>query len=416
MWAVELTPTQTAQLEMDKVLGMVTSTSGPTSHSSILARAMGIPAITGADPALQTLPEGTTLALDGSEGLLWIDPSPETIAHLKEKQSRWLEQKSRQAEGSREQAVTRDGRRVLVFANVGGAAEARAAAANGAEGIGLLRTEFLFLTRETPPSETEQFEALSQIAETTADQAVVVRTMDIGGDKALPYLKQPHEANPFLGVRAIRLSLLEPELFRSQLRAILRAGARSDLRVMFPMIAGVEEVLQARQILEQAHQELTAEGTAHKWPIETGIMIEIPSAALLAQALAKHVDFFSIGTNDLTQYTLAAERGSPALAGLSDALHPAVLSLISNVVQAAHAQGITAAVCGELGGDPQAIPILVGLGIDELSMNANAIPAAKALIRKLELPTTQRLAEEVLKMESAKDVRAAAEAFLGEEK
>jgi phosphoenolpyruvate-protein phosphotransferase len=283
---------------------------------------------------------------------------------------------------------------------------------NGAEGIGLLRTEFLFLTRETPPNETEQLNTLLEIGEALGDRPITVRTLDVGGDKEVPYIKLPAEANPFLGVRAIRMSLQNTDLFLQQLRAILRAALDRKFRIMFPMIANVSEVRAARQWLEKAHQQLADEKLPHAWPIETGIMVEIPSAALLSRTLAREVDFFSIGTNDLTQYTLAAERGNPLLADLADAFHPAVLRLIGEVAEAAHAEGKWVGVCGELGGDPLAAPVLIGLGVDELSLNAGGIPRTKAVIRNIEIPSARKLAQKILQTESAVEARKLAQEYL----
>ncbi len=308
-------------------------------------------------------------------------------------------------------AVTRDGRRLEVFANIGNIQDAHAAIKNGAEGIGLLRTEFLFLTRETPPGEAEQMVALRQIGETMGDRPVIVRTLDVGGDKAVPYIQLPLESNPYLGVRAIRMSLRNPELFNVQLRAILRAAADFRFRIMFPMIANIDEVRQARALLEKAHQQLLDEKLSHAWPIETEIMVEIPSAALMSRSLAREVDFFSIGTNDLTQYTLAAERGNPLLSDLSDAMHPAVLRLIGEVAEAAHNVGKWVAVCGELGGDPLAAPVLIGLGMDELSLNPGGIPRTKSVVRCIETAAARILAQQVLKAENVVAARSLAKIF-----
>lgn len=411
LFAQELTPTETAQLDMSQVLGMVTVGGGPTSHSAILARALGIPAVSGVSPALEAFPTGTRLGLDGSNGRLWVDPPDGVQAGLEQRRQEWLAQRQLLLQRSHEPAATRDGHHVEVSANVGKVPDAVAAVANGAEGIGLLRTEFLYLTRETPPSEAEQVAIMRQIGEAMGDRPIIVRTIDVGGDKELPYVTLQPEANPFLGVRAIRMSLLNPDLFIVQLRAILRAGADFRFRVMFPMIANLDEVLQARQYLEQAHQALEAEKLPHRWPIETGIMVEIPSAAILSPVLAPHVDFFSIGTNDLTQYTLAAERGNPALFGLQDALHPAVLRLIGEVSTAAHAAGKWVGVCGELAGDPVAVPVLTGLGVDELSLNPGGIPRVKAVLRSIELKAAQALAQSVLAAPDAPAARKLARAF-----
>lgn len=409
--AQDITPTETSQLDMEKVLGLATVGGGPTSHSAILARALGIPAVSGITPALLSQPDKTLLGLDGSNGQLWINPSPEVQANLADRRAAWLERSQELLRTSQAQAYTADGTRIEVVANVGSLQDAQAALKNGAEGVGLLRTEFLFLTRQTPPSEAEQTQVLSDIGSRMAPRPVIVRTLDAGGDKELPYAGLAAEANPFLGVRAIRVSLLKPELFQPQLRAILRAGLEANFRIMFPMVANLDEVQRAKQALSQAHNDLTLEKIPHCWPVETGIMVEIPSAALLATTLAGEVDFFSIGTNDLTQYTLAAERGNPALAGLADALHPAVLKLIRKVCKAAESHGKWVGVCGELAGDPVATAVLVGLGVRELSMTASSIPRIKRLLSHLELSSAQALAQELLGLPDAPSVRKQAVEF-----
>jgi len=412
LFARELTPTDTARLEMDKVLGVMTVAGGSTSHSAILARAMGIPAVAGVDAAIETLPDGTLVGMDGFEGRVWIEPSADVAEKLQEQRSSWLAQRQRLLEARLQPAVTRDGQHIEAAANVGKQEDAELAMQNGAEAVGLLRTEFLFLTRATPPDEEEQYQAIRAIVETMQGRPVVVRTLDVGGDKALPYIDLPQEANPFLGVRAIRLSLRRPDLFKPQLRAILRAGAAGVVRIMFPLISSLEELEKALELLEAAHQELEQEGIPHQWPVETGIMVEVPSAAILAPVFARRVDFFSIGTNDLTQYTLAAERGNPSLPELADPLHPAVLHLIRQVVLAAHQHGKWVGVCGEMAGDPAAIPVLVGLGVDELSANPVAVPQMKAIVRSLELEQAEMLVEDLLRRESAAAAREQARRFL----
>lgn len=409
--AQELTPTETTQLEMDLVLGIVTTGGGATSHSAILARALGIPAVAGIDPVVEKIVPGTILTLDGFLGLVKVEPDQSEVDDSLAKRTEWLEKRKQLQQASREPAVTSDGRRIEVAANVGNLADARRAVENGAEGIGLLRTEFLFLTRSTPPSEQEQIAALSQIGEVMGDHPIIVRTLDVGGDKDLPYIQMPHEANPFLGTRAIRLLFREPVLFLSQLRAILRAGSQYNFRIMFPMIATLEEVEQAHMWLERAHQSLLTENLLHRWPIDSGIMVEIPSSALLSPLIAPQVDFFSIGTNDLTQYTMAAERGNPNLPNLADGLHPSVLTLIKQVTDAAHHHGKWVGVCGELAGDPLAAAVLVGLGVDELSMNPGSIPAVKALLREIDTQAAHSLASQALQAKNALAVRQLAVEF-----
>jgi len=409
--AGELTPTDAVMLDTERVLGIVTVAGGPTSHSAILVRALGIPAIAGVDPSILTLPKKTMLAIDGFRGTLWIRPSPNAAEHLKKQRQHWLRRRSRQRKSGRQPAVTRDGCRITVTANLGSLFEARKALENGAEGVGVLRTEFLYLKRSQPPTESEQVDILCRIAKATGNKPICVRTLDAGGDKALPYLRLSDESNPYLGLRAVRLSLRYPEIFRTQLRAILKAGAQFDLRLMFPMISRVEEGDQILKILDSVHHELADENTAHRWPIQTGMMIETPSAALLMSSFVKRMDFFSIGTNDLTQYTLAVERGNANLADYADALHPVILQLIRKVVDEAHRQEKPVSVCGELAADPVAVPVLIGLGVDELSLAPNAIPSVKAIIRKLEHNRAVELVEKMLATDNAGSARSLAAAF-----
>lgn len=417
LFAEELTPTETSQLDMEKVLGIITSGGGPTSHSAILARALGIPALSGASTALSRVRADTLIGINATTGQLWIDPNQAIQTELDSYRQEWLSKRKKLLQSSHALAALRTGQRVEVVANVGGLQDAKAAVENGAEGIGLLRTEFLFLTRSSAPDEADQYEMLQQIGETITnnkmnDWPMIVRTLDVGGDKELPYISLEPEANPFLGVRALRLCLRKPELFMPQLRAILRATADYRFRVMFPMVANLDEVLQAKSALEVAHAELSGEGTRHGWPIETGIMVEIPSAALMSEKIAPHIDFFSIGTNDLTQYTLAAERGNPALAGMADALHPAVLRLIHQIVEASHRFGKWTGICGELAGDAVAVPVLVGLGVDELSLNPAGIPRVKAILRNLDQEAAISLAQKVLQADGAAQARAIAREFI----
>ena len=410
--AEELTPTPIAQLDSSKVRGMVTVIGGPTSHSAILARALGMPTITGIDPSAAMLPEGVIVAIDGFQGKMWIEPSTNVLNELHQRQAEWLMTRERLLASSHQPALTRDEHRVKIAANAGSELDATMAVRNGAEAIGIFRTEFLYLTRESAPTEEEQRETLTRIGAIMGARPIYVRTLDVGGDKAIPYLRLPIEANPFLGLRSIRFSLKKPDIFLTQLRAILRAGLQADLRIMLPMISQLDDLLQAKRYVEQAHQAMEQECVSHRWPVEVAMMVETPSAALLTAAFAKHLDYFSIGTNDLTQYTLAAERGNPELTSYHDGLHPAVLYLIRQVVQVAHQFGKKTGVCGELAGDPAAVPILVGLGVDELSMNPGSIPRVKDVIRRLELPLVSRLAEYALQAESAAEVRQKAEQFL----
>jgi phosphocarrier protein FPr len=409
--ATEFTPTQVAQLDRDKVLALISSAGGANSHASILARALGIPAVAGAGQSIDELTDGTLVGVDGSSGTLYVAPSPATVNELAQRRTRWLEQQQQLRQSSHALTFTQDGRRIEIAANLSGLADAQVAISNGAEAVGVLRTEFLYLTRTTAPTEVEQVAALEQIAGSLQGRPIIVRTLDVGGDKQIPYLPMPVEANPYLGVRAIRLSLQQPDLFSTQVRAILRAGANATMRILLPMITLREELLRAHELIDAAHQALQAEGLPHCWPVQVGIMVETPAAALMAQALADQADFFSIGTNDLTQYTLAAERGNPQLASFSDALHPAVLKLIQQVANAAHAHGKWAGVCGEIAADPLAAPVLVGLDVDELSMNVAGIPQVKAVVRRLQLSSAHALAQAALACGTTREVRALAEQF-----
>lgn len=404
--ARDLTPSDTVMLDKSLVLGFCTAEGGATSHTAILARGLGLPAVVGAGPDVLEIPEGATLVLDGSEGTLLVQPDEEMVAGYRARQTAAATVLAQACERAHEPAVTRDGHRVEVVANVGNVEGSQAALEAGAEGVGLLRTEFLYLERTRLPDEEEQYRAYRAIVDVFGERPVILRTLDIGGDKELPYLDLPHEMNPFLGLRAIRLCLAQPELFRPQLRAALRAGAGRNLKVMFPMVATVTEVRAARAVLEECRAELLAEGQPVAEKMEVGIMVEIPAAALMADHLAAEVDFFSIGTNDLSQYTLAADRTNAQVAPLVTGFQPAVLRLVRDVIAAAHAQGKWVGLCGELAGEPLAIPILLGLGLDEFSMNPPAIPLAKQIIRALTLDEAREVAQAALELDSPDAVRA----------
>jgi len=403
--APDLTTADTAGLDPALTLGICTAFGGPTSHSAILARSFGIPAVVGIGERILALSEGTPLIVDGEAGRVWPHPDPGLAAdYTRRAETTSLDQAEARA-ASAERAVTRDGRTVQVVANIQSAADARRAVEAGAEGVGLLRTEFLFIDRRTPPGEEEQFEAYRSAAAALGNRPLTIRTLDVGGDKPLPYLELEAEANPFLGLRAIRLCLGRPELFRTQLQAIVRVAAEFPVKVMFPMIATLPEWRAARTFLEEARAEMGRRGWAVPRQIEVGIMVEVPATALLADRFAGEVGFFSVGTNDLAQYTLAAERGNPHVAKLADAFQPAVLQLIHRVAVAAHARGKWVGICGELAGDPLAVPLLVGLGVDELSMNPPAIPRAKRIIRSLDYDSARTLAVAALELDSPEAVR-----------
>jgi len=399
--AEELAPSETAGMDPSKVLGFCTTTGGATSHVAILARSLDIPAVAGIDPRALDLPEGSRVILDGGRGTLRQNPSDETVARVRETQEKHEKRRTRERALARDAAITLDGHRVEVAANIGAPAEAELAVAAGAEGVGLLRSEFLFLGRQTAPTEDEQAAAYEAVARALGpSRPLVVRTLDVGGDKPLEYMPMPREENPFLGERGIRLCLDRPEVFRTQLRAILRAAPAGRVLVMFPMIALLSEWREARAILEAEREKLGAP------PVGVGIMVEVPSAAIAADSFAPEVDFFSIGTNDLTQYTLAMDRGHPRLAPKLDGLSPAVLRLIAGTVEAAHRHGKWVGVCGGIAADPQAVPLLLGLGVDELSVDVPAVAAVKAQVRRLRLEDCRRLAERARGAESAAAVRA----------
>ena len=403
--AADLTPADTASLDRDLALGIATTAGSPTSHSAILARSLGIPAAVGLGEGLLSVPEGTELLLDGDAGTVHVDPDAELAAEYK-RRSAEREQAARSARAAAaEPAVTLDGRRIEVVANIGSPEDVATAIENGAEGVGLLRTEFLFLERDSMPSEDEQVAAYTSVAKGLQGRPLILRTLDVGADKPLPYLPQRPEANPFLGVRGIRLALEQPELLETQLRAVLRTAAEYPLKVMFPMVATLDEYRQAKAVLADLRAGLERAGAPTPDELDVGVMIEVPAAALAAEQFVPEVDFFSLGTNDLTQYTMAAERGNAAVAGLADGLHPSVLRLIRTVAEAAKEHGKWAGICGELASDPVAVPVLVGLGIAELSANAPAIPAVKQAVRGLDGEAARDLAEQALELSCAAEVR-----------
>jgi phosphocarrier protein FPr len=394
--AADLTPSDTAQLDPSLVLGLCTEVGGPTSHSAILARALGIPAIVGLGPALENIPAGQELAMDGAQGHLWTQPGADQLADLQAARRQWLHDRQRAKEAGHGPAVTSDDHQIEIGANIGGPHDTAVALEYGAEGVGLFRTEFLFLDRKTAPSEEEQLAAYRQVAQAMDQRPVIIRTLDVGGDKPLPYIDLGQEENPFLGWRGIRFCLDTPELFKTQLRAILRASHGHNLKLMFPMIGSLAEVRAAKALLAEAQAELCDGELPFDEQMEVGVMIEVPSAVAIADQLAAEVDFFSIGTNDLTQYVMAADRGNARVAGLADALQPAVLRQIRQTAQAARAAGIWVGMCGELAGDVQAAPLLIGLGLDELSMSAPAIPGVKAAIRALTLDDARQVARQAV--------------------
>lgn len=398
--AEDLSPSDTAALDPDSILGFVTALGGPTSHSAIIARSMGIPAIVAAGPLVLNVADGAPCILDGYHGKLYLDPSDEDVRAARRVQ-RDLQRQQETASATRfEAATTTDGYRVEVAANVNRAADVAKAVETGAEGVGLMRTEFLFLERKAVPTEEEQFVAYRAMVQALNGRPLIIRTLDIGGDKEVPYLNLPKEDNAFLGIRGIRLCLARPDLFEPQLRAIYRAAAYGPLKIMFPMVATLGDFTQAREVAASIRQELGAP------VVELGMMVEVPSAAVLADQFAQEVDFFSIGTNDLTQYVLAMDRLHPQLAKRTDALHPAVLRMIDQTVKAASKAGKWVGVCGGVAGDPKGAIILTGLGVSELSVSVPSIPAIKAQIRSLSLVEMQAMAQQALQCRTAAEVRA----------
>ncbi|MCQ3034292.1 phosphoenolpyruvate--protein phosphotransferase [Pseudomonas syringae] len=401
----EVGPSDVARLDPAQVAGILTARGGATAHSAIVARALGIPALVGAGDGVLLLKPGTVLLLDGQKGRLTVAPDAETLQRAAEDRDN-REQRLQAAAAKRmEPALTVDGHAVEVFANIGDSAGTPAAVEQGAEGIGLLRTELLFMAHSQAPDEATQEAEYRRVLDDLQGRPLVVRTLDVGGDKPLPYWPIDKEENPFLGVRGIRLTLQRPQVMESQLRALLRAADNRPLRIMFPMVGTVEEWRQARDMTLRLREEIPVAD------LQIGIMIEVPSAALLAPVLAKEVDFFSVGTNDLTQYTMAIDRGHPTLSAQADGLHPAVLQLIDITVRAAHANGKWVGICGELAADPLAVPVLVGLGVDELSVSARSIGEVKACVRELNLSTVKQLAQNALTVGSAAEVRALVEAL-----
>jgi len=399
----EVLPSEAEECDPATVLGVITAKGSATSHSAIILRTLGIPMVVGAS-FISRADVGKVLAMDGSTGEVWIDPDAQTLAKLKRREEVRLQRKNRAATARSEAAVTLDGTRIDVLANVGTTRDALAAGENGADGVGLLRTEFLFASRAQAPTEDEQVRSLREIYASIAG-LIIVRTLDVGADKPLAFLPQALEHNPYLGVRGIRLSFQSPDLFLTHLRAILRSAIGNDIWVMFPMISLVDEAQQALQLLTRAHQQLREEGIPHTWPVKRGVMIEVPSAALASEQLAEELDFFSIGTNDLTQYTMAAERGNAQLAQLQDALHPAVLRLMKAVVEGAKKRDRHVSVCGDAASDPLAAAIFAGLGVRSLSLRPRQVAEIKGLFRELCFTELKAIAGEAVICKDAAAVR-----------
>ena len=394
--AADLTPSDTAQLNRQYVKAFVTDIGGRTSHSAIMARSLEIPAIVGTKEVTSIAKDGDIIIVDGLSGEVFLNPSEEVVAEYRAKAEAFAAQQAEWEKLKDSKTYTKDGHQVELAANIGTPKDLEGVVNNGAEGVGLYRTEFLYMDSHEMPTEEDQFEAYKAVLEGMNGKPVVVRTMDIGGDKELPYLPLPHEMNPFLGYRAIRISLHEPAMFRTQLRALLRASVYGKLRIMFPMIATLNDFRGAKALLEEEKAKLIAEGVAVSDDIQVGIMIEIPAAAVLAHQFAKEVDFFSIGTNDLIQYTMAADRMNERVSYLYQPYNPSILTLIKHVIDSAHKEGKWAGMCGEMAGDQTAVPLLVGLGLDEFSMSASSVLKTRSLIAKLTLSDMQALADKAI--------------------
>jgi len=410
--AYDLTPTQTAQLDKNLILGIATDQGSQTSHSAILARSLGLPAVTGLKDVTRRVRAGQQALLDGYNGQLIVNPSPSTLFEYGQRIRKRRVLDVKLAELREAPAATLDGARVTLSANIESKDEVEEVIRNGAEGVGLFRTEYLFLGRRRLPAEEEQYEAYREVAERLRPHPVIIRTLDIGGDKMIAVHDAAPEHNPFLGWRAIRICLQERDMFRTQLRAILRAAAVGNVKMMYPMISGIDELNQANALLQECKEELRDEGVAFRPDIEVGIMIEVPSAAIQAPALAKRVSFFSIGTNDLVQYTLAVDRLNPRIAHLYEPHHPAVIQLIHRTIRAAHAHDIWTGVCGEMAGDPLMVPLLLGLGADELSAAPRRLPEVKYIIRRLRMEEARQLAHFALSSENSQEVLERAQLLL----
>ena len=409
--AQDLAPSDTASLDKNVVKGIVTAAGGPTSHAAIMARTLEIPAVMGVGD-IESFVDGDKAVVLGTDGIVEMNPSDADWAEYTNQAAAFQEELKRLRESANLEATTTDGYHVELFGNIGKAKDAKNALTMGAQGIGLYRTEFLYMENDELPAEDVQFEEYKKVAQDMKGKPVIIRTMDIGGDKELKCLDLPSEMNPFLGYRAIRISLNRPDIFKVQLRALLRASAFGDIHIMYPMIASVEEVKQANAMLDECKEELTAEGKEFNNDIKVGIMIEVPAAAVISPILAKYVDFFSIGTNDLCQYTLAVDRMNEAIGSLYQPLHPGVLRLIKHVIDASHEQGKFTGMCGELASDPVATMILLGLGLDEFSMTASSIPLIKNILRSVSKAECEEVANKALTMDTAEEITAYAKSVL----
>ena len=403
--AKELSTSDSAKMNLKNISGIITEIGGVNSHMAIIARTNEIPAIVGIRHIFENIKENDFIALNGATGEIFLNPTQEKIEELTKNQENIKQEKQELEKYKNKKAITKDGHQVELLANIGGPQDIQIVIDNTAEGVGLLRSEFLYMDAKDFPSEEEQFEAYKKIAESLENKRLVIRTLDIGGDKDLKYMKLPKEENPFLGYRAIRIYLDNVDLFKVQLRAILRASSYGNVAIMLPMISSIEELLKSKEIIEEVKQELKTKNIKFNENIEVGIMVEIPASAVMADEFAKECDFFSIGTNDLIQYTIAVERGNEKLVNLYSHFNPAVIHLIKSAIDGAHKNGILCGMCGEAAGDVKFIPLLVGLGLDEFSMNANKILKARKLITDLSFEECKQLAKKVLQLNSAEDVK-----------
>lgn len=414
--AEELTTSETAKLNFNNISGIVTELGGENSHTSIMARTHMIPAVTKVKDATKILKNDDNISINGTSGEIYINPTEDEKQRLLELEKQLKEEKEELEKYRGKESITKDGVKVKLYANIGLPSDSKIAIKNTAEGVGLFRSEFLYMDSDIMPSEESQFTAYKEVAEIMEGKEAIIRTLDIGGDKDLKYLELEKEANPFLGYRAIRLCLDRPSIFKTQLRAILRASAFGKLAIMFPMISSIDELREAKQVLEECKKELDNENIEYDKNIQVGIMIEIPSAALIADKLAKECDFFSIGTNDLIQYVVAVERGNEKISKLYTKYHPAVIKLIKNAIDGAHSSNIICGMCGEAAGDTSFIPLLVGLGLDEFSMNSNSILRARKTINNLNSEECEKISEEIIQMSSAKEVEKRLKEFMTNKK
>lgn len=407
----DLSTSDTAKLNLKTIAGIIIENGSENSHVSIMARTHEIPAIVGVKGALDSIPNDSDIAINGETGEIFINPSPEEISKLTKIKNELKDEKGNLAKFKNKKSITKDGYKTEVVANIGTPKDMDAVIENGAEGVGLFRSEFLYMDSDTMPTEEEQFEAYKEVLEKSEGKRVIVRTLDIGGDKDLKYLNLEKEDNPFLGYRAIRICLREPEIFKVQLRALYRASIYGKLAIMLPMISSVDELRTAKDIINEVKEELKAEKVKFDKNVKVGIMIEIPSAAIMAEELAKECDFFSIGTNDLIQYTVAVERGNEKISNLYTKFHPAVIRLIKMAIDGAHKSKIFCGMCGEAAADERFIPLLVGLGLDEFSMNPTKILNSRKMIRNLNHKECKKLVQEILRMSSASEIKARLEEY-----